>query len=677
MTNLTIFFIILSFGIALLLALFQYRVKSKINKNLSIYLAILRFVSIFTLLLLLINPKFQNTTYYSEKPNLVVAVDNSESIKYLEQDQTSLEVLEAFKTNADLNNRFNIEYYQFDSELNKFNNPNFNEGRSDISKALSGLSDIHKNSHSAVVLLTDGNQTYGRDYEFSTNAKKLPVYPVILGDTTKYADLKIQQLNVNRYAFLKNRFPVEVVIVYNGSETIQSQLKITSGSSVVYSENLNLSPQNNSTVVNTTILAESVGIKTFKAEVLPLENEKNLTNNIKNFAVEIVDEKSNVAIVSNMLHPDLGALKKSIESNEQRSATILKVNELLEQIENYQLFILYQPDDSFKPVFDLVETLELNSFIVAGTNTNWRFLNNSQNRFKQTITNQFENHQASQNINFSNFIIDNLSFDNLPPLRSEFGECSIIVPHDILLFKVINGFETNEALLATMETNNQKHALLLGEDIWRWRAQSFIDEQSFNNFDNFIGKLVQYLSSNKQKNRLNIDYQSFYNGGEKIVIAAQFFNKNYEFDEKAKLAISLKNKSNDERLNYPLLLNNKNFTVDLSGLDAGDYTFTITEENENISKSGELKILEFNIEQQFLNANAEKLQNLAVSTQGKAYFPDEVSVLFYELINDKRFQITQKSSKNVVPLLDFKILLALLAISLGLEWFIRKYNGLI
>jgi hypothetical protein len=588
-----------------------------------------------------------------------------------------MDFLEKVKSNSDLNNRFKIEFYQFDGELSTLTETNFNKNQSDISKALSGLADIYKNSNTAIALLTDGNQTYGRDYQYSASTKTLPVFPLILGDTTKYIDLKIQQLNVNKYAFLKNKFPVETVVVYDGNGIVTTQLKISSNNSVLFSETINLDSNNNSKVVNTTILAENVGIKSYKVELLPLQNEKNTTNNVKNFAVEVIDEKSNIVIVSNMLHPDLGALKKSIETNEQRFATILKVDEILGQIENYQLFVLYQPDASFKPLFDVLNQLELNSFIIAGTNTNWRFLNQVQTNFKQTITNQYENHQAAQNINFSNFLIDNINFSNLPPLRSEFGECEIRVPHDILLFKVINGFETNEALLATTESNNQRQALLLGEDIWRWRAQSFLDDQSFNNFDNFMGKLVQYLISNKQKSRLNIDYNSFYNSSDRIVISAQFFNKNYEFEANAKLVISLTHKLNNQQFNYPFLLNKNNYVVDLKGLPAGDYNFTITEENDNISKSGEIKILDFNIEQQFLNADAVKLKNLALATQGKAYFPNEVETLFYELINDKRFQITQKSTKNVVPLLDFKFLLGLLALSLGLEWFIRKYNGLI
>ena len=48
-----------------------------------------------------------------------------------------------------------------------------------------------------------------------------------------------------------------------------------------------------------------------------------------------------------------------------------------------------------------------------------------------------------------------------------------------------------------------------------------------------------------------------------------------------------------------------------------------------------------------------------------------------DLLSDSRFATIQKSSKKIVPLIDWKYLLALIALSLATEWFIRKYNGLI
>ncbi len=677
MTNLTIVYIILSIVLALFIALFQYRLRSKLNKKLGTMLAVLRFVTVLTLLLLLINPKFENVTYFNEKPTLVIAVDNSESISFLNQAVAAQQSFNALKNNTELNNRFNIETFKFDAELNKLDSLNFSSGQSNISKAIGNLHDIYRESNTAFVVLTDGNQTYGTDYQYISAIKKQPIYPIVLGDTIQYNDLKIQQLNVNRYAFLKNRFPVEIIAVYEGKETVNSQIKITSGNTTIFSENLQFSPENSSKVINTTMLAESVGLKTYKVEVLPMVDEKNITNNVNNFAVEVVDEKSNVAIVSEIVHPDLGMLKKSIETNEQRSATILNIQDAISKVNDFQLFILYQPNNNFKSILEILNRLDQNLFIIGGKQTDWRALNDLQDYFTQTITNQYENYQTTLNTGYGNFIVDDLDFNAFPPLQSEFGECVFKVPHDILLYKVINGFETEEALLATIEINNKRAAVLLGEDIWKWRAQSYLDNQSFVDFDNFMGKLIQYLSSNKQRTRLNIDFRTFYNGSDDVMITAQFFNKNYEFESNAQLNISLKNQETEEEINYPLLLNGNKYEVDLNNLPSGDYSFTISETKENISKSGNIKILDYNVEAQLLNPNLSKLQSISKQSGGKTHFIDTLDDLVYDLLNDSRYKTVQKSSKNIVPLLDFKFLLGLLALTLGLEWFIRKYNGLI
>jgi hypothetical protein len=117
--------------------------------------------------------------------------------------------------------------------------------------------------------------------------------------------------------------------------------------------------------------------------------------------------------------------------------------------------------------------------------------------------------------------------------------------------------------------------------------------------------------------------------------------------------------------------------VDLSGLEPGEYEFTVSVTNENMSKSGVLQILDYNIEQQFLNADVTKLQQLASNSNGKAFFIEKINGLTNDLMNDSRFATIQKSNKNVVPLIDWKFLLGIIVLSLGLEWFIRKYNGLI
>ena len=677
MTESSIIYIILAFITALLLALFQYIYKSKLNIKLKTVLTVLRTVSVFGILLLLINPKFESKTFYDEKPTLVIAVDNSESVSYLEQDQNAKKTYQLLNGNSEIQKRFNVKTFSFGKALSALDSLNFSEQQSNISSALKQIGEVYSNQVAPIILLSDGNQTYGADYSFINNAVKQPIYPVILGDSTIYTDVSIKQLNVNRYVFLKNKFPVEVIANYSGNEGVNTELKIWFGNSLVFRKPIQFSAEKTSEIVSTTLLANSVGVKTYRVELTPLNQEKNTVNNTKNFGVEVIDQKTNIALVSDILHPDLGALKKSIESNEQRSVSILKPNDYLGKINDFQLVIIYQPNNRFNEVLSSISDENLNSFIISGNTTNFSLLNNLQAAFRQTVTNQSEDYQPQLNRNYSTFIIDNLTFEDYPPLQSEFGEIEFSVPNDVILSKSVNGIDTNQPMLSTFEVGGTKHALLSGEGIWRWRAQSFLESESFNDFDNFIGKLVQYLSTNKKRSRLNIDYKSFYNGNDDVIISAQYFNKNYEFDNSAALTIVLKNEEDNSAREVPLLLNNGSYSVDLSGISSGSYSFTIKHNTESIAASGSFEVLEYNVEQQFLNADIEKLQSLAKNSDGNAVFNTEIENLISELLTDSRYATVQKSTKKIVPLIDWKYLLGFIALSLFAEWFIRKYNGLI
>jgi uncharacterized membrane protein len=676
MDTATLLYIALAGIAALLLALFQYLYKDNRSLRNKVF-AVLRFITLFAVLLLLINPKFEQTRLYNERPNLAVVVDNSQSVAHLEQDENVLGLINTLRQNPTLNNNFKVDYYAFGKDINVLDTLGFNEKQTNITSVFNGLSQISSTKVTPAILITDGNQTYGSDYEFVSKQYDHPIFPIILGDTTTYSDLRIQQLNVNKYAYLKNRFPVEIIVVYNGSEAVRSQLVVRKGNSVVHTQNLNFSDSQNSQMINITLAANTVGVNSYVATIVPLEDERNIINNSKPFAVEVIDQKTSVAIVTDMIHPDLGALKKSIESNEQRSVSILSPNDYLENQDAYQLAILYQPNNSFRTVFEALEATGGNKFIVTGTETQWTFLNSIQDHYSQDITSQVENFQAGINTNYTTFILDDLDFDSFPPLENEFGSIAFKTNVEPILYKRTRNTLLEDPLLVTFEDSGRREAALFGEHIWKWRAQSYLNTQSFELFDNFIGKLIQYLASNKIRSRLSLNYESFYSGISDVRMRAQYFNRNYEFDDKASLEIDLKDVDNGEITQLPFILKNNSYEVDLGGLMPGEYDFTVRANNREVVQSGRFKILDYNVEQQFLNANVTKLQQVAKHSGGSDYFIENTTSLIDDLISDSRFAIIQKSSKNVVPLIDFKYLLALIVLSLAMEWFLRKYNGLI
>lgn len=673
----TVLIIIFIAIVALLLALFQYKFKVKSISKKQMLFTFLRFLSVFGILLLIINPKFKQTSYFIEKPKLSVVLDNSSSIKYLNQADKSIKIKEQLLNNSELAQKFNIDFYTFDDQLINSDTLSLAGTQTNISKALNSLKEINNGIIAPVVLITDGNQTYGNDYEFSLKNYDQPVYPIILGDTTKHVDLKIQQLNVNRYSYLKNKFPVEVILSYSGVAPVKSRFVISSGNKTLYSENVSFSMNENSKIIHAQISTRTIGVKKYKVEIIPLVDEKNKINNSRQFAVEVIDQKTNIAIISDVLHPDVGVLKKTIESNEQRQVKIFKPNEVNSKILDFELIIMYQPNNRFRSVFKEVKELNKNFLIITGVKTDWRFLNSIQNNFNKEISSGIEDVQAIFNDNFSAFITRDIDFSSFPPLKTKFGDITFAIKNDVLLNSKIGTVETNSPILTTFEENKSRRALLLGENIWKWRAQSYLNNKSFKEFDSFIGKLIQYLASSKKRDRLNINFESFYYGHDNIKISAEFFDKNYVFNPNTSLEITLKDVKANKTVKYPMLLKNNYYEIDLSSSPASEYEFIIRPTTENISKSGSFSILEFEVEKQFLNADVTKLEQLATNTKGKSYFVDNSEHLLNDLINDKRFTPIQKSKENIVPLIDWKWLLAIIAFTLSTEWFLRKYNGLI
>ena len=207
--------------------------------------------------------------------------------------------------------------------------------------------------------------------------------------------------------------------------------------------------------------------------------------------------------------------------------------------------------------------------------------------------------------------------------------------------------------------------------------QTNIKKESFEEFDIFTDKIIQYLATTNSRKSLVVEHESFYNSGDALIISAQYFNKNYEFDEKARLTITVKNSATNKTKNYDLLKTNNSFSVDLEGLPAGKYSFVVKELNSNTTYSSTFELLDFDIEQQFVNPNLQQLTQLANQTNGQAFMPNQITNLIDLLKNNSDYTAVEKQITTKKPLIDNVLLLILLALFLAIEWFVRKYNGLL
>lgn len=662
--------------IALGVALFQYFYKATYKTKRNRVFALLRFLTVFGLLVLLINPKYTKTSYYTQKPSLAIAVDNSISIQHLGYDDEVGETLERFRESEPLNTTFDIQYYQFGQELAPLDSLKFDQKQTNINAIFKNLEDIYGSDIAPVILVSDGNQTFGESYQYTSRFYEQQVYPLVVGDTITYDDLRLGQINVNRYGYINNKFPVEIFASYKGAGAISSKLVITSKDRVVYSEAVQFSQEKSSRVFNIVLPAERVGVQQYTISLTPISTEKNKNNNSKNFAIEIIDQKTNILVVSSIAHPDVGMLKKSIESNKLRTVRFSSPEEAAALLNEYELVILYQPTPSFEAVFKEMDRLSKNYMLITGPKTNWNALNRYQSVITHEVTGQDDVVQGTLNSNFSTFLMQDIGISDFPPLVTSFGDVQFTAEFDVAIFQKIGALTTENPLVATTEVDGRRGVYILGEGLWKWRAATYVAKRSFEDFDNFLDNLVQYAASDKKKSRLNIEYESFYYGNSSVKLYAQYFDKNYTFDARASLAITAINQETKTRTEVPMLLQRSTYEVDLSNLEPGTYNFTIAVDGQGLARSGTFTIVPFEIEQQFLNAALQPLQEVAQNTDASLHILDQYQDLINTLIDDKRYLPIQKSTENIVPLIDWKWVLAVIAILLAIEWFLRKYNGL-
>lgn len=674
MTSGTILLLMLSAAVAAGLSYVQYFYKNPNRPRIAYGLASLRFAAIFGLLLLLINPVISRTSYETVKIPLPVVVDNSRSVKELNADAPARAAIQKLLSDGRLSSKFEVQAYRFDADFEASDKADFSGAQTRVDLVAQNLKSIHKNSTHPIVLITDGNQTHGSDYVYSFRQSNR-VFPIVLGDTTKFLDLKISRLNVNKYAFLKNQFPAEVFLQYNGNKNVSATFSISNGATTLARQTVNFSPQNRAQVVNVLLPANTAGLQVFRASVTSGERERNTFNNQRNFAVEIIDQKTEVGIVSSLNHPDLGGLKRAVGTNAQRRATIVKPGTV--DVGNYNVLILYQPDASFRSILEQAEAAGVNTWIITGMSTDFNLLNRQQDQVSFRMSGQKEDYLAAFDTGFNFFAAEDIGFAELPPLDHPFGVITAKTNLSVLLQARIRNIDANQPLLAFAETGPKRTAYLFGENIWKWRLQSHANLNSFEKFDQFVDKTIQFLASNQKRRSLVVEAERFYNSGDPIEISAQFFNKNFEFDEKARLSITVTNRDTKAARSFDMIRATNNFKVNLDRLSPGKYSFLVKELTSNATHSGFFEVIDFDIEKQFVNPDVDKLRQLAAVTSGAIFMPDQTEALIRTLVDDPGYKPIEKEVTRRTPIIDWLLLLILIASALGAEWLLRKYHGML
>ncbi len=653
-------------------------------------LGLLRALSVTFIALLLLSPFVKTIEEDTKTPLILIATDNSESIKESEKSeavdlyQSNLQALDkAFE------GKYDVKHIHFGSDVAPEKVDSFNAKTTNISKLFQYITDNYSDQNlGAVIMGTDGIFNEGNNPLYTDTKFNAPLYTVALGDTTQKKDLYFLNVLHNKIAYLGDKFSIQVdVSAFNciGNSTNLTLEMMTNGQSKkIAQENISIGTNSFFTTKTFLVDANQSGVIRYRVRLSSVNGEYNLNNNVKEFFIEVLDARQKILLLGNAPHPDLAAFKSIITSNKNYEVDIAFPGDLKENISKYNLVILHNLPSETTHISGIVAQLDKNNIpriFVVGMQTSLVKFNKSQDVIQiNGNSKNSEEIQAEFNNGFTLFTTsDNLKnkLKTFPPLVTPFGEYKAGAASNVYLNQNIKKIKTNYPFISFGEKNGLKTSVITGEGIWKWRLFDYLQHKNYDLTTELINKTIQVTSvkSDKRKFRANTS-KNLYKENEAVLFDAQLYNDSYEMINEPDVKLVIKDESNKE-YNYTFSKTQNYYSLNADLFAQGSYTYTAstTYNGKVLTVGGRFNAEAIQLEQYDLTARHGLMRELSSKYNGKMFYPSNMKELGDMVLTNENIKPVLYESSSTQSIINLKWIFFLLLALLSVEWFLRRYFG--
>ena len=684
-------YLIICITIALIYAVFLYvrDIKSNDQKKWIIFsLLTARFTIVFVLLLFLLEPVFKQETVQLEKPIVVFAQDNSESIlinkdsSYYnsEYKNSIIQFLDRLKKHYD------VQTFSFGSSVKPELRFDFKDKTTNFGNLFDEINNRYYGRNlGGVIIASDGIINAGRDPLYAKSGiGQTNLYAIALGDTNYQKDVSIQKVLSNKVVGYGNLFPVDVHLLSKKMQGNSIDITIYKQNEIIETKKYSINEAIDASTIKFLINADESGKIKYNVKISEISGEITHANNYFTFYVDVLDKLQKVLILANAPHPDIGAIRSVISDKFKRDIDVQLINDFNEDIEDYDLIILHKAYlKNSNKISDIIKTsraAKIPILHITGSTIDTDFFN------ELSLGLNIDGHEGKINAlpifnnDFSSFIVNkkmNDQVEQYPPLAVPFvANYKKNISTNVLMYQEINGQETDYPMILLNDHPNVREALIIGEGLWRWKMNEFLNSKDKLVFSELFSKITQYVISNDKKDRFAVDVESDFNENESIHFYAEIYNKNYELINDAQIEIDLTNDSG-YLFKKSMIKNGDNYELHINKLPPGKYLYKAktTYGKEYFEKEGTFNVHQIRLEVMNTKADFAYLNQLMNLNNGKVYLKDKINELEKEIIGKKIPSVSHRSSK-LEDIIKWKWLFLIISLLLFIEWFSRKRIGL-
>ena len=665
-------------------AFFLYRkdaLLEEVKTGVKWMMAAFRFVAMWFILLLLLGIILETVSERKEKPIVFVVQDDSESI-VLNKDSVfyRTQFIDQLKSiSQQLAENFEVIEYSFADLAVPGITGNFEGKTTDISAVLDQVFDQYSNRNiGAIVLASDGIYNTGANPVYSITRRSFtPIYTIGMGDTNLVRDLKIEMVSHNDIAFLGNEFPVEVM--FSGIKAQDESVNIS-----IYKEGQLLSRQSyrfgsdfEQFRLMFNLKATGTGFQKYTAEISTISNEFTTKNNSVAFYIEVIDGRQKILIADHAPHPDVAAIRYVMENNQNYEIDVKPIREVT-AVNEYDLVVVHDYRAESKALDEAITKGIVPFLFVNGIATDMRSLQQLKIGFSGA-GNTTEEVGFAHNIGFKDILLSPKivqTFSSAPPLHAPFGNYVFSDALDILAFQKVGNVQLDNPLIYFTTKENSRVGVIMGEGIWRWRLHDQLRNNTTENFEELVSKLVTYLAVKDNKDPFRVNIKNEFTENDEVVVTAELYNKSFELITEPEVNFKFSDETG-KTFEPGLLPVGNSYQRNLGKLPAGLYTWEASTsfQDKNYQKTGTFLVKEVKLEWLNTTADHRLLRNISQNTNGKFYFPSEMNRVAEDIRSNEELVTVVYAETSYDDLIDFKWLFFLVVIFVSAEWFFRKFNG--
>jgi hypothetical protein len=677
-------------------------------------LAVLRGSVLAILVFLIAQPLLRLVISHERPPSVALLLDDSQSMQLRDAGGSRAHLLDSLlrvQIWGALARSGDVAAYSFGASLRSLPDPAeaslaYDEEITDISGALLELArERDRRPLDAVVLLTDGIHTSGRNPVYAAERLGLPLITVGIGDSSAQRDLVLSRVLANELVYEGVSSPVDITVRSTGFGGERIRVSLREGRTELASSEIRLEEGTREYDVHLDYVPGAEGSRKLTASVSRLAGELTTENNAQSFYIRVLRSRLRVLILAGAPTPDATVLQLSLSEDERFAVRLLTAGRGGQwfggtlgshDLDSADCLVLV----GFPSAVVAASTLDRVKSAVLDRNLPLLFisgpsLDGSRLRamgdllpFTVDLPSTVErlsgvapvpeerNHPLLSPGGPEAW----RDWEALPPI---YTTMSVVTPRPgvIVLARVrSSGGGGGEPFLLARRSGPRSSLALLGYGLWRWRLMGQAAEQTADFHARFFSTAIVWLSSREEMRPVRVrPSREFFRQGEPVLFGGQVYDALQRPVDNARVTVTVRQEQQSFQTDLRPVGSGR-YEGELYGLAEGEARYEAAAVLEGValgSDSGRVSVGGTNVEFQNTRMDPALLRELAALSGGRFLLVGEIDSLRQALAALPSYHPHTEVRRESRALWDWPVILVLLIVLLALEWALRKRSGML